>query len=79
MAIQTDAEKLLALKGKIERIKTQRAQAEGRLEELMGQLKRDHSCGSLEEAREKLEGMEGQAEKLAEEIRRGVEELEGML
>jgi predicted nucleic acid-binding Zn-ribbon protein len=48
-----DLKKLAKLRDEVEQAKKQRDRAEGRLDELMGRLLKDHGCKSIEEA-EKL-------------------------
>ena len=69
-------ERLTAIKGKIERAKREQAQAEGRLESLLAQMKKEHGCATVVDADRKLKKLRAEEEKLATEITTGVEKLE---
>lgn len=62
------ASELLEMKTKIEKAKTDKAQAEGRLEGIMEQLKDEFDCHTIEEAQEKCENLVEQANKLKTEL-----------
>lgn len=59
------------IKSKIDRAKTQKAQAEGALDQLMTQLKTDFGLATIEEAKTK-------SEELAKEIKVAKDQLESL-
>ncbi len=69
-------QKLLDMKADIEKAKTGKAQAEGRLEGLMWQLKDAHKCKTLEQAKTKIAKLNTSIEKMKASLEKGFEELE---
>lgn len=70
-------EELLDLKEKIEKAKTNKAQAEGRKEQLMIELNEKHDCKTLKAAQLKLKKLDRQIKIKTEELNEGMEKLRG--
>ena len=73
--IMNNTKFLLDLKQKIEDAKIEKAQAEGKLSELMEQLNNEFNCKTIESAEEKLEEYESIIEEKQEELNEKIEEL----
>jgi len=66
----------LKLKKKVELAQTEADQAEGALGEVMKQLKKDFSCSTLKEAKQKLKKLEKQKTSSKEEFEEALEKFE---
>ncbi len=69
-------EKLLKMKEKVEKAKISKAQAKGRLEQLMSGLAEKHGCKTLKSAETKLKKLDATIAKAKKELEEGIEELE---
>ena len=72
----TKLDKYLQLKRKVEAAQQEADKAEGALGEIMKQLKRDHGCGTLAEAKKKLKQLEKQEASSKKEFDIAVEKYE---
>jgi len=66
-------QELIRLKEKIDEAKRGKAQAEGRLEGLMEQLKNEFDCSSIEEAKQRKEVLAKEVSQLANKLTQGIE------
>ena len=72
----TDIE-LFKIKKRIEEAKTQKAQAEGKLENIYEQLKAKYGCSSPEKAEVKLAKLGKEIKKVKQELEVGLDKLKG--
>jgi len=68
--------KYMGLKKKVERAQQEADKAEGALEQVMKQLKKEFGCSTLEEAKKKLKVLEKQKQKAEKDFEIAVEEFE---
>lgn len=68
--------KFLELKEQVEAAQQKADKAEGALEEVLKQLKRDFGCATIEAAQKKLKQLNKEKEKLEEEFNAGLEQYE---
>jgi predicted component of type VI protein secretion system len=66
--VADDVERLLRIKERVEDLRAERDRAEGKLEQIMAVLEKEHGCSSLEEAEEKAEKLEKKAAKAKKEF-----------
>lgn len=71
-----DLKKYAALKEKVESLHSQRDRAQGALDQLHVELKRDFGCKTLEEAKEKLGKLSKEQAKLEREFTQALEAFE---
>lgn len=71
-----EAKRLLALKQKIQDATTARDRAEGRLQELMSRLKKEHKLTDLDAANDALDKLTEEADTLEAQLAKGIAELE---
>jgi hypothetical protein len=79
-----NSEKLMDMKDRIEKKKSEKSRLEGKKEQLESQLKREFECDSVEDAKLLIDKMDADIEELDEkiqskekEIERKYEELQG--
>lgn len=75
--MKKEAEKLMDLKAKIEKAKTDKAQTEGRLSQLFSDLEKIYGCKTLTDAEEKMKEYDKDVEKLRKKLDEGIEKLKG--
>ena len=68
--------RLVELGERIDEIKTEKAELEGRKKEVSNTLKKKYGCSSIEEARALLEKKQKEVTKKTNALKKGVEELE---
>lgn len=69
-------QQLLDLKNKIDRSKTKQAELQGRRAGLLEDLKKKWKCNSVEEAKAKLEQLDGEITDLEDKRDKAIEELQ---
>jgi len=69
-------QRLLRLKEQLERKKAERTELQGQLKSVMEVLKKQYGVETLEEAREKMEGLEREVKEHEAEIYKGLEKIE---
>ncbi len=70
------ANKLMKMKEQIEEAKVEKNREEGKLEELLKQLKKEFKCKNLNEAKKILVGMEREIDKEEDALEKGINKLE---
>jgi uncharacterized phage infection (PIP) family protein YhgE len=73
------AQKLLLMKKKLEEKKSKRSELQGEMKSIQKQLEEDFQVESLEGAEALIEEEEEKLQKMEAEIRKGIEEIEGLM
>ena len=71
-----EVDRLLALKKKIKEKQDEKSRLQGRLDQLMSQLKEEFGCSSVEEGKKKLEELEGAVKHLERQVAESTAEIE---
>jgi len=72
----SELEELVELKDKIDQLQRESDRAAGALEQVMGRLKKEFKCKTLQEAERKLKTLDKKATKAEADFREAMEELE---
>ena len=68
--------KYLKLKARVEKAQQKADKAEGALDEVLKQIKKDFNCNTINEAKRKLKQLKNQSEKLQIEFNKAIEQFE---
>lgn len=77
--IQQLANRLIQMKNDIDDAKEKRSRLEGKQDSLMGKLKSDFDCDSLDKAKKKENQLQKQYEKLESQLEKELDKIESIL
>lgn len=76
MAEKSISEKLLDMKEKIQKAKTEKAELGGQIKEKKAQLEKEFGCKTIPQAEKKMKKLQEEIAKMEQELEKGVEKLE---